>query len=218
MEATRRDPVIRRARDAADWRAVRDLCCRTGDGGRPVARERWPLFAEVWVGPYARLRPGWTLVADDGGVVVGYLTGCPDTPAFRRAARWRVALPLLAGIAIGRYPWNSDARRLARRTLLREPGPERRLLRTLAPRALGPYPAHLHVNVDEKVRGRGVGRALLEAYIRDLAAAGVPGVHLYCGPAPVPFYLRLGFHEVGRLEARPGAWVYALARLVRRPG
>ena len=207
-------PVIRPARDAADWQAIRDLCCLTGSDGRPVARERWPLFAEVWVGPYARLRPAWTLVADQAGTVVGYLTGCPDTPAFRRAARWRVALPLLVKAAAGRYPWNADARRLARRTLGLRPSPEKRLAALLPSGALAPYPAHLHVNVDEASRGTGVGRALMDAYFQALGAAGVPGVHLHCGPAPLGFYGRLGFRELGRLEARPGAWVHLLARAV----
>jgi GNAT superfamily N-acetyltransferase len=209
--------VVRAARSAADWQAVRDLCCLTGDGGRPVAPARWPLFAAVWIGPYARLRPEWTLVAEQDGRIVGYLTGCPDSPAFRRAARWRVAVPLAAQVLAGRYSWDADARRVVRRALGLDPGPERRLARMLPPGTLDGYPAHLHVNVAEEARARGVGRTLVRAYLRALAEARIPGVHHLCGPAPVGFYGRLGFHELGRVEVRPGAWVHALGRSVGGP-
>ena len=80
--------LVRVARSAEDWADVRSLCCRTGNGGDPIDRKRWPLFAELWIGPYQRLVPDWTYVAEVDGRVVGYLTGCPDTAALRRARRF----------------------------------------------------------------------------------------------------------------------------------
>ena len=58
-------------------------------------------------------------MAETDGRIAGYLTGCPDTAAFRRARRFRVTLPLLVAIACRRYPWNADARRLLRLVLRR---------------------------------------------------------------------------------------------------
>jgi len=78
--------LVRAAKSPADWQAVRSLCCRTGNGGDPIDPTRWPLFAELWIGPYQRLVPEWTYVAEMDGRMVGYLTGCPDTAAFRRAS------------------------------------------------------------------------------------------------------------------------------------
>ncbi|HZS35116.1 MAG TPA: hypothetical protein VFC42_17255 [Methylomirabilota bacterium] len=203
---------IRRAASAADWEAVRTLCCLTGDAGDPVDAARWPLFAELWIGPYQRLAPAWTYVADVGDRIAGYLTGCPDTRAFERARRWHVTLPLLLRLALGRYRWNADARRFARRALgLRRPA-EARLAEARAARLLDRYPAHLHMNVGAASRGRGIGAALLTRFLGDLVSTGIGGVHLLCGPGPRAFYLRAGFAELGALEARPGRVVYLLGR------
>ena len=30
--------------DTDVWTAIGDLCCRTGNGGEPIDRERWELF------------------------------------------------------------------------------------------------------------------------------------------------------------------------------
>jgi GNAT superfamily N-acetyltransferase len=203
---------VRVARTGADWQAVRSLCCRTGDGGAPIATARWPLFAELWIGPYQRLVPEWTYVAEAEGQVVGYLTGCPDTVAFRRARRVRVTLPLLLALAVGRYAWNADARRAVAMAL----GLRRGLASRLAPRLpdgfARTYPAHLHMNVEAEWRRHGVGARLIERYAQDLQAAGVPGIHLLCGAAPRPFYARNGFSDVAALEVSPGRPVYVMGR------
>lgn len=212
MSQVRPAVLVRPAAGAADWAAVRRLCCLTGRGGDPVPRERWPLFAEIWVGPYQRLWPGWTLVATAGPDVVGYLTGCPDTRASERRARLAVTPSLVLRLVLGRYGRGADARRALRRALGRDPGPEARLRAGLPAGFLDEYPAHLHVNVAAGWRGAGVGRRLVERHAAALAAAGVPGVHLYCGGAVAPFYVRLGFREAGRLELPGGAAVHALAR------
>lgn len=93
--------TIRRARTPEDWRAIHELCGRTGAGGECIERSRWPFFGELWVGPYRRLAPDWAYVAEQAGAIVGYLTGCRDTPAFRRALGLAVTLPLLVRVAEG---------------------------------------------------------------------------------------------------------------------
>jgi GNAT superfamily N-acetyltransferase len=211
--------LVRVARTPADWEAIRSLCCRTGDAGDPIDPARWPLFADLWIGPYQRLVPEWTYVAEVDGRVIGYLTGCPDTVAFRRARRFRVTLPLLCRIAAGRYAWNSDARRMVRLALRLHRGVESRLAPGLSAGLTETHPAHLHMNVEAECRQRGIGAGLIERYARDLSAAGVAGIHLFCGARPRPFYLRQGFTELAALEVSPGRWVYALGRrLDRRAG
>jgi GNAT superfamily N-acetyltransferase len=59
------------------------------------------------------------------------------------------------------------------------------------------YPAHLHINLTESARNRGVGGRLIEAFVGDVEAAGLPGVHVVTGARSrnVGFYTRLGFLE-----------------------
>jgi GNAT superfamily N-acetyltransferase len=208
---------VRVARTAADWEAVRTLCCRTGNGGNPIDPARWSLFAELWIGPYQRLVPEWTYVAETENRIVGYLTGCPDSAAFRRARRLRVTLPLLIAIASGRYGWTVDARRTVRLAFRLTRGVESYLAPRLPAGFARTYPAHLHMNVEAEYRGQGIGAALIERYARDVGAARVPGIHLFCGPEPRPFYARNGFADLASLEVSPGHWVYVLGRRLNGP-
>ena len=208
---------IRVARTAADWEAVRTLCCRTGNLGNPIDPARWPLFAELWIGPYQRLAPEWTYVAETEGQIVGYLTGCPDSAAFQHARRFRVTLRLLICIASGRYGWTVDARRTVRLALRLTRGVESHLAPRLPAAFAETYPAHLHMNVEAEYRRRGIGAVLIQRYARDLGAARVPGIHLFCGSEARPFYARNSFADLASLEVSPGRWVYVMGRRLDGP-
>lgn len=189
---------------------MREICCLTADSGASIARERFPFFGEWWIGPYERLRPEWSLVARIDGTVRGYLTGAPDTAAFLRDRRFGFDLPLLIRTWLGVYPTNGDVSRWRSRTWGFGKWPEacfpHDLKKTLAER----FPAHLHMNVESGFRGHRVGVALLARYVEFLRDAQVPGVHLYCGPAPLRFYERAGFQVLNQIEYRPGVLVHCL--------
>ncbi len=193
------------------WAEIRTLCCRTGDNGRAIAKERWEFFAKVWIEPYERLVPDWTYVALSEKSVVGYLTGCPDSRKFARTKAWRVTLPLLLQIALGRYRHSRGAHAFGRRALGLSEKAEGRFSPELGRSIDGDYPAHLHVNVDEGYRRMGIGRRLMESYLADLRSAGVVGVHLFCGAEPVEFYRSLGFNTLGSARFR-GASIFSLGR------
>ncbi|MBL8564538.1 MAG: GNAT family N-acetyltransferase [Hyphomicrobiaceae bacterium] len=57
------------------------------------------------------------------------------------------------------------------------------------------FPAHLHINVASSARSLGIGQALIERFVGDVAAAGLPGVHVVTGAMSrnVGFYRRNGF-------------------------
>jgi hypothetical protein len=200
---------------------MREICVATGAAGRPITATRAPFFGDFWIGPYERLERRWGYVAELDGRMVGYLTGCPDTRAFERRRRWLFTPWLFARVMAGAYGGGflrghratGDTGRFVRRTLGFEPEPNSLFARELQARWLDEFPAHLHVNVEtEAVRGRGAGRALVERYLADLRRAGVRGVHLHCGAGPGPFYLKLGFEELGRVEFKPGVPILAMGR------
>ncbi len=90
------DVEVLSARSPADWQAILEICWRTGSDGEPItdgAADARAAFTEKWVGPYAKFLPTWSYVAHikDGGRVLGYLTGCPDTAAFPQSPKTPIA-------------------------------------------------------------------------------------------------------------------------------
>jgi GNAT superfamily N-acetyltransferase len=186
--------------DRASWTAIRELCCRTGNNGDPIAPERWEFFSRIWIEPYETILPEWTYVAESGVSIVGYLTGCPDSQVFYRRKLWRVTVPLLMAIAAGRYRRTPGVREFVKRALGLQKSAERRFTPALRRTIKGVYPAHLHMNIAAGYRHRGIGRLLIESYFADLRRRGVSGVHLFCGADPVDFYRRLGFQTLESTE------------------
>ncbi len=72
------------------------------------------------------------------------------------------------------------------------------------------YPAHLHINLTAAARSSGTGALLLDACANDVAAAGLPGVHVITSATArnVLFYQRQGFVEVDRAERNGGCVVF----------
>ena len=64
------------------------------------------------------------------------------------------------------------------------------------------HPAHLHINLAQTARGRGVGGRLIEAFCSRLVTDGIPGVHVVTGAAARnrAFYARLGFETLRTLD------------------
>jgi len=205
------------ALEADLWHAIRTLCCLTGNNGQPVSMARRDFFPRMWIDPYTKFHPNWTYVAEVKSAVVAYLTGCPDTARFSRNKLFYCTLPLLMETFLPRYRMNPDSRRFFRQALGLEKNAEECFTRDIQLEVKRKYPAHLHINVDADFRGQGVGRRLIETYTCDLRANGIPGVHLYCGPDPVAFYLRVGFQRLGSAAFR-GTQVYALGLLIEGAG
>jgi GNAT superfamily N-acetyltransferase len=198
------------------WRQIRDLCCRTGNGGAPIADERWPFFGRLWIGPYERIIPHWTYTASVNDTIVGYLTGCPDTAEFTRARLWQFTLPLLVDVLRGNYRGSADQRNFLRQLFLMERTPEQYFPLGLRRDLKNRFPAHLHVNIEAGWRNKGIGARLVDAFLHDLQIARIEGVHLYCGPAPVEFYRSCGFTDLMRITIRNTS-VHALGLRLRQP-
>ena len=168
------------------------VCLLTGDAGRDAsARHANPdLLGHVYVGPYVVGEPAFALVAADAEGVAGYCLAAPDTRAFEAwaEASWWPDLRRQYPRRVGGTP---DAEVI---TLLHEP--------PVAPEdVVDAYPAHLHIDLLERVRGTGIGRRLIERQLRDLADAGAPACHLGAAASntnAIAFYEHLGWRVLSR--------------------
>ena len=173
----------------ADREALLRIAADTAFFGAPLEAylDDRRLFCDFFYAYYTDLEPEHAWVACADGQVVGFLTGCTDTAA--RSRRWvRLILPGLAGRLLGGHY------RLGRKTW-------RYVVRLATARPasapdLRAYPAHLHVNLAEGWRGRGLGRGLIEACLGQMHALGLPGIHLSTTSvnlAACRLYAALGF-------------------------
>ena len=186
-------------RDADD---LARICLLTGSSGHDASGRYSDdrLLGDVYAVPYAVHDPHWCWVVDDGSGAKGYLVATPDTDSFER---WFIESWWPERDAAYRAHANAESRALI-------DGLNRR--RTDAARFARTYPAHLHINLLDDLRGGGWGRALIETLVIQLREQGIPGVHLVASldnDNAQRFYERLGFE---RLEA-PGGAAYGKARV-----
>ena len=176
----------------ADIDALREICLRTGAGGRDatdlVSNPQLP--GDVYAAPYGVLEPTSVLVLENGaGHVVGYVLGALDTASFeaRCEAEW---WPLMRE----RYPFGAGARALDRFFLEHVHEPP-----STDPSLLARYPSHLHINLLPDMQGSGWGRSMIEAMLELLTARGSIGLHLGVSAdndGAQKFYARLGFERL----------------------
>jgi ribosomal protein S18 acetylase RimI-like enzyme len=176
-------------------------CLLTGEAGEDATGlYRDPdLLGHVYVGPYITRGDGTQLVVVDEAGVAGYLLSADDTSAFEAWAD-QAWWPRLRQ----RYPIIDDGSRDAEVVgLIHRPE------RTPSELAAA-YPAHLHIDLQERARGRGLGRSLIKRLLSDLRERGVVGVHLGVDDAnanAIAFYRHLGFRDVG---SEPGGVLMGL--------
>ncbi|RWZ53206.1 GNAT family N-acetyltransferase [Labedella phragmitis] len=200
-----------RALEPRDRAAVARICLLTGRGGDDATGEYVDdeVLADVYATPYVEHETGFGVVAvDDTGRVEGYLLGTTDTVAF---SRWFVE-EWWPSVSTARV-----ARTAADPSLLSAAAdPERMLVSCVEE-----FPAHLHIDLLESVRGAGMGRRLVEAAAEQLRERGVPGVHLVVGESnasAIAFYRRTGFTEM--IEDRgtvPGESIVFARRIEDQP-
>jgi ribosomal protein S18 acetylase RimI-like enzyme len=168
------DEFVIRHFTRSDRNSVLRISADTAVFGEPVEAilEDRRVFCDAFTTYYTDYEPEYAWVACVDERVVGYLTGCPNTIIQRR--RWLIlVLPkVLMNFVLGRYhvgkkTW-SYVRSMAH-SYLRKEFPHVNYQ---------DYPAHLHINVENTSRGKGLGRGLMEAYLEQLKSSGIPGVFL----------------------------------------
>ena len=192
------DAVRIRGYARRDREAVRRLCCDTALRGEPAD----PLFsdrevvADLLTRYYTDYEPEATWVAEREGFVVGYLTGCLD----RRRYQWLQPVCVVSQASFQAIAGGALCRRETWRLL-------RAVMRTWrlggggSPRIPEDYSAHLHVNLERRVRGQGIGERLVTRFLEQAAAVGARGVYATIrgdNPPARRLFERLGFVPVAR--------------------
>jgi ribosomal protein S18 acetylase RimI-like enzyme len=186
----------------SDRSTVRQLAGDTAHFGEPVERffDAREMFLDAFANFYTDVVSNhlWVALDDsaahDNGELIGYLMGCPDTHDYTAWFRSNVK----------RVAWRAATLRYRGVFTCKSAGYLWRYLRLRVPYIdLTSYPAHLHINTRADRRGAGVGTALMQAYLDQLRAENVPGVHLETtseNKIAVAWYERLGFR---RLQSVP---------------
>ena len=170
------------------------------------------LIGHIYSAPYACLDPALALVVDDRFGVAGYAVGAVDTEAWE-ARLERDWWPALRGRYADPAETDPEARTADQRRafIIHHPG------RT--PRAvLEDHPAHLHMNLLPRQQRRGVGTALLEAWLELAAARGARGVHVgvnHANDRALSFWGARGFAPLKPETAEASRTIWMGRRLER---
>jgi len=196
-----------RPASAADAAACSRVCLATGRYGEDGAAD-FPTdpdaLSRVYTTPYLRLRPharfALALADDATGEVVGYCLAAADSRRFFEDYEREERPALAAAFPLGAFPpgAGSDPRTARERSvhaLYHAPD------YSLPPGAgAADFPAHLHIDLLPRARRCGLGRALVELQLAQLARAGARGafVNLAASNAGAErFYSALGFAHIG---------------------
>ncbi len=166
--------ILIRPYQSTDRAAVYEIAADTAYFGAPVEAflDDRRLFNDAFAGYYTRYHAHTSWVAESPGGVAGFLFGCPSTPQRDRQWAGYLVSQVLPRALTRRY-------RLGRRTASYACAMLAGFVRGEEPHPnLDEYPAHLHINVRDGLRGQGIGRRLIEAYLGQLMQLNVPGVHL----------------------------------------
>jgi len=188
------ETTLVRPAELRDLEAVYAICLKTGDAGRDATGQyRDPnLIGHIYAGPYLALDGLISFVAEDGSGIFGYAVGAADTRAYeqRLEREWWPSLR-------ERYPepvetsdgGSADDHRI--RALHRP---------AVVPEAIvADFPAHVHMNLLPRARGRGVGTRLLDAWVEAARLQGVAAVHAgvsAANEAGLAFWKARGFQPV----------------------
>lgn len=200
------DFTIRQGRPE-DLAGVYYVCLKTGNygqDGEPFYREDPDALGRIFVGPYLTFEPEFALTLEDKEGICGYSYGALDSRKFydRYEKEWRPKL-------CAQFPMpQGDPAAWTRAQTVHSwyHNPDYTM-----PEPYDKYPSHLHIDLLERARGKGVGRRMVEMVMDKLRKRGSPGVHLGVSMVNTPaygFYLKLGFKDLLRVGEGKDGCIY----------
>ena len=196
-----------RAARPADQAAAYYVCLKTGDHGKdgePFYREDPDALGRIFVGPYLAYEPELSLVLEDGQGVCGYAFGAFDSRTFYHRYEWEWRPRLCAEFPMPSGDPAKWTRAQTVHTWYHRPD-------YFTPEPYAAYPSHMHIDLLERVRGRGFGRQMMEQVMDKLRQRGSPGAHLGVSVLNTPalgFYAKLGFRELIRVGTPTDGCIY----------
>ena len=157
-------------------------------------------WADVWTSYYTDKEPGSIHIATIDDVVVGYLLGCLDTASMRPTTDELLVTSIIRHWLLVRA---GTAGFLIRAILdgWRDHGSARGEFLDAR------WPAHLHIDLLPVARGTGLGASLMQRWLDQLRAAGLPGCHLATlveNARARSFFEKSGFRDHGAPTLVPG--------------
>ena len=185
-----------------DKAATYHVCLKTGDNGgdgESFYREDPDALGRIYVGPYLQFEPELALVLEDEQGVCGYALGAFDSREFwrRYEEEWRPRLCAEFQDPASRNP----SRDAAEWTRVEHIWHQYHAPEYFLPEPYERYPSHCHIDLLDRGRGAGHGRAMMETIFERLRSRGSPGVHLEMSAVndrAYGFYRHLGFVELAR--------------------
>lgn len=153
---------------------IREICYATAFLGRPANEwidANFALYTDFWLGYYLKHERENIYVAEIGGKIVGYLTGCYDSRRQHRYMHSGFILDMLKGFMCFKY-------RIGRKTIALLWRLARDGIRHGYPRIpWSDYPVHTHYNIADGYRGAGILFSLWRPFIRRGYEMGLRRVH-----------------------------------------
>ncbi len=172
-----------------DLETLYHICLVTGAAGQDATalHSDKQLIGHIYVAPYAVLEPERALVAEDELGVAGYLVGTLDTERFRTKQE-RNWWPSLRQRYANPQPGFTEADKGRISAIMQPEINPAEIVRK--------YPAHIHMNLLPRLRGQGVGTALVRKWVDGARAAEVSGIHLGASASNnggIAFWTKAGF-------------------------
>lgn len=187
--------LVIRAFRPADLEALYAISLATGHEGGDSShlyRDR-KLIGHIYSAPYALLEPHLALVVEDNQGVAGFAVGTPDTAKWqeRLEAEWwpKLRLQYVDPAARPATEWSADQRRAY---AIHHP-------QYTPQRIIELYPAHLHLNLLERIQGRGAGTRLFTEWMALASRHGIGATHVGINSAnarAVRFWSKRGFDHL----------------------
>jgi ribosomal protein S18 acetylase RimI-like enzyme len=177
-----------------DLEALYAISLATGHQGGDAAHlyKDGKLIGHIYSAPYALLEPQLALVVEDDQGVAGFAVGTPDTEKWqeRLEAEWwpKLRRQYADPSAKPLGEWSADERRAY---AIHHP---QHCPRQVVER----YPAHLHLNLSERVHGRGAGTRLFSEWMTLASRQGVGAAHVGVNSAnarAIRFWSKRGFER-----------------------
>lgn len=181
---------------SADIPYIYEICWKTAFRGSSIEEVFSDKFktGHYFAAPYLHYNQEFCFTATDNATPKGYIVGTFNTVNYTKWLndKW---LPTIRGLC---NLSNNDSRHPVEQFLNNCIKND-----TVINQFSHEYPAHLHINLLPELRGRGIGRKLMDSFFNQCLEKGVDKVHLAVAKEnrnAVAFYSKMGMNVISETE------------------